>query len=143
MKQRTATCHCGQLQVHCADDPSQVVMCHCELCQRRTGTAYSLAAVFEHTKVTISGETHVYERMGEAGFALEFHFCPTCGTTVYWELPSLPTLNGQLVIAVGCFTDPEFPAPNVAVYGKRRHSWVHQPVGIPSYTGWMENGELE
>ena len=42
-----------------------------------------------------------------------------------------------------CTTDPQFPAPNVAVYGKRRHGWVHQPAGIPSYAGWRENGEVE
>ncbi len=143
MKQQTAACHCGQLQVRCEGDPTQVVMCHCELCQRRTGTTYSLAALFERPKVTIDGETHVYQRTGEAGFVIEFHFCPTCGTTVYWVIPGLPTLSGQIVVAVGCLTDLRFPAPNVAVYGRRRHGWVHQPAGIPSYAGWMENGEVE
>ena len=143
MKQQTAACHCGQLQVRCEGDPTQVVMCHCELCQRRTGTTYSLAALFERPKVTIGGETNVYQRTGEAGFVIEFHFCPTCGTTVYWVIPGLPTLSGQIVVAVGCLTDLRFPAPNVAVYGRRRHGWVHQPAGIPSYAGWMENGEVE
>ena len=143
MKQRTAACHCGQLQVDCEGDPSQVVMCHCELCQRRTGTTYSLAALFARTHVIVSGESHVYQRTGEGGFSIEFHFCSTCGTTLYWTIPSLPALNGIVVVAVGCFTDPQFPAPILAVYGKRRHSWVTQPVGIPSYKGWMENGELE
>ena len=136
---RTATCHCGQLQVTCQDEPTQIFMCHCELCQRRTGTTYNLAAWFGRAHVTVTGDEHLYRRTGDTGTEFRFHFCPTCGTNLYWESGSIPDAVG---VAVGCFMDPQFPGPTISLYGKRRHAWVPQLAGIPSYSAGMDS-ELE
>jgi hypothetical protein len=37
-----------------------------------------------------------------------YHFCPECGSTVYWEFALAPESLG---VAVGAFTDPAFPPP--------------------------------
>ncbi len=128
---RKASCHCGQLQVVCEGDPTQVIMCHCELCQRRTGTSYNLGAWFNRSDVTVEGEERTYRRTGDEGLELIFHFCPRCGTNIYWELPA--ALADMFGVAVGCFADPDFPGPTVSLYGKRRHAWLTQPGDIPSH----------
>ena len=38
----------------------------------------------------------------------------------------LPYMIG---VAVGCFADPDFPAPQVSLYEQRRHRWVEVPAG--------------
>ena len=61
---------------------------------------------------------------GDEGDHVAFFFCPTCGATVYWEIPDLP---GFVVVAVGAFADPAFKAPTFSVYEDRKHAWVVVP----------------
>ena len=134
---RTASCHCGALSLVCKGDPALIAMCHCELCQRRTGSSYNLGAWFDKAAVTKHGSESIYTRIGEdkeKEIHYNFHFCSTCGTSVYWEAPDggLPDMLG---VAVGCFADPGFPAPTVSLYGKRRHLWLNQPGGMPCFSG--------
>jgi hypothetical protein len=106
-------------------------MCHCGLCQRRTGSAFHLAAWFANENVaTIEGAEQTYYREGEAKIGMTFHFCPTCGSNVYWESK---TAEGLIGVAVGCFADPDFPAPEFSIYGDCRHGWVAPPGGIPMF----------
>lgn len=64
---RKASCHCGQLQVVCEGDPTQVIMCHCELCQRRTGTSYNLGAWFNRSDVTVEGRKGLIDELATKG----------------------------------------------------------------------------
>jgi hypothetical protein len=50
-----------------------------------------------------------------------FHFCPDCGSTVFWKPQRVPELTA---VAAGAFTDPNFPKPANAVHLETRHSWV-------------------
>jgi hypothetical protein len=36
-------------------------------------------------------------------------------------------------VAVGTFADPNFPSPQVSVYGCRRHSWVQLPPSTTTF----------
>ena len=134
---RTALCHCGQLRMVCDGDPTQVLMCHCEFCQRRTGTSYNLGAWFPSARTAAQGREKTYVRTGDQGSEVTFHFCPDCGTNIYWEAPGFfPDMFG---VAVGCFVDPNFPAPTLSFYGKRRHAWLTVPPGTPSLDGGAES----
>jgi len=117
--------------VDVAGAPEHTFMCHCEFCQRRTGSSYHLDAWYRSANVTIDGKSTVYRRTGDRGDELVFHFCPTCGSNVFFYLPqALPHLTG---IAVGCFADADFPAPQISIYEKRRHRWLPMPEGIPGH----------
>jgi len=122
---RTATCSCGQLAITVDGEPRIVVLCNCEQCQRRTGSTYGIGAYFPHAAVaSIDGPEKIYERTSDGGRAVEGHFCSNCGTTVYWQLAIFPDQYG---IAVGCFADPAFPQPNLAVWSATKHGWVEFP----------------
>lgn len=53
----TGTCGCGQLTFHLASAPVFVHCCHCKECQKQTGAAYVLNAIFEADRVEREGET--------------------------------------------------------------------------------------
>jgi hypothetical protein len=127
MPRRLATCVCGQLTVSCSGDPAQVSLCHCLACQRRTGSTYGIAAFFPHENVMVAGEAKAYTRSSDSGYLVTFHFCPHCGSTVYWRPDRKP---GMVAVAVGAFADPAFPAPSQGVYAEHRHRWV--PDGLAS-----------
>ena len=118
MIQRTAACACGRVQVVCRGEPSKVSLCHCLACQRRT---VSIAAFFPRECVETSGETRIFRRPSDSGFDVSFHFCPVCGSTVWWEARRKPEAIG---LAVGAFADPDFPGPSQAVYRGDRHRWI-------------------
>ena len=69
----------------------------------------------------IEGRATDFTRIADSGNEITFHFCPACGTTVYWELARMPDI---LAVAIGAFADPGFPAPGVSVYERRQHAWV-------------------
>lgn len=130
MIKRTAECHCGALQITCNGDPTMVVACHCGLCQRRTGSSYGLGAWYEKESLKIEGRDKVFQRSGEQGMNLSYHFCPECGSTVYWEEATMTNLVG---VAAGCFDDPQFPAPSISTYTDRQHHWLTLPDEIDSH----------
>jgi hypothetical protein len=118
---RTATCACGQLRVTCASDPLKISLCHCLDCQRRTGSTYGVGAFFSRKDIEASGAFRTYSRNSDTGFTVNFHFCPDCGSTVFWEPERRPDV---IAVAVGSFADPNFPAPSQSVFNERRHAWV-------------------
>jgi hypothetical protein len=103
-------------------------MCHCLECQRRTGAVISNQARFHREQVTFAGKATAWMRTAESGNALTFHFCPTCGSTVYWEGEGFP---GYVAVAIGSFADPNFPAPTVGVWEESRHPWLSLPPDTP------------
>lgn len=127
MSNRFASCSCGQLTAQVAGEPVRVSICHCLACQRRTGSTFGQQAKFRRDQVSVSGVSSEYVRVGDEGPGAKFHFCPTCGSTVYYNS------QGQeeyLAIPVGAFADPSFPTPTFSVYEERMHSWVGLPEGI-------------
>ena len=111
---RRAACSCGQLHLTIEGEPSRISMCHCLECQRRTGAVISNQARFRREQVTFAGKAAAWMRTAESGNALTFHFCPTCGSTVYWEGEGFP---GYVAVAIGSFADPNFPAPTTPPLG--------------------------
>ena len=125
MGKRTATCSCGQLRVTVAQDPVRVSICHCLACQQRTGSVFGVQARWPADQVTTEGETRVWRRIGdEEGGAMDFRFCPVCGSTVWFSQADEPQF---IAVAIGAFADPTFPAPVRAIYEERRHPWVGLP----------------
>ena len=121
---REATCSCGQLRVVCEGEPHRISICHCLACQKRTGSVFGVQARFREDEVTIEGRSAEWVRVGDDGYTIRFHFCPTCGSTVFYRADFMP---GAVAVAVGAVADPTFPAPRVAVYEERRHPWVEMP----------------
>jgi len=126
---REAACGCGQLRVQCGGEPHRRSMCHCLACQRRTGSAFGVQVWYRAEQISgISGEARQYSRLGDSGKPIVFHFCPTCGSTVYWKAEVRP---GSVAIAVGAFADPQWPAPDISVYEGFRHRWVQVDPALP------------
>jgi len=108
-------------------EPIRVSVCHCLDCQRRTGSTFGAQARFSADSVEISGQTTEFVRVADSGNHVRFHFCPTCGSTVYYFLDADP---GIVAIPIGAFADPSFPPPKFSVYESRAHAWTVLPADI-------------
>ena len=121
---RTSSCSCGEVTLTTDSEPTRVSICHCFECQKRTGSVLGVQARFFRNQVVTEGRTTQYVRVVGDSEKITFHFCPQCGSTLYWFMESLPELIGT---GVGNFTDPGFPNPTVAVFENRKHSWIEIP----------------
>lgn len=121
MTTRTATCQCGALRAECVGEPVRVSVCHCFDCQKRSGAPFAAQARFPEEAIKMSGDYRQWSRTGDAGATGTFHFCPTCGSTVWYTFDAQ---QGVIAIPVGAFADPSFPPPQYSVYEDRQLPWV-------------------
>jgi hypothetical protein len=124
MTTRHAACSCGQLTVTVTGEPVRISMCHCLACQRRTGSLFGAQARWPRDRVTIEGRSTAWTRTADSGMPIESHFCPVCGSTVWYRQPHIPEI---IAVTTGSFADPDFPMPRFSVWRHRRHPWLALP----------------
>lgn len=129
MAEHRAACQCGALTVEASAEPDFVVLCNCKACQMRTGAPFGVGAYFQRDALRVAGENRTWGRVAESGRRLENHFCPTCGTNLFWSLEMRPD---HLGVALGCFEGP-LPAPSRAIWAEEAHDWVVLPDGMPVF----------
>jgi hypothetical protein len=134
--QRTASCLCGQLTLRCSEEPIRVAACHCLSCQKADGSTYNVAAFFRLEDIEIIGVDIAYSRSSDSGYEVSLRFCPTCGSTVWYQSARKPE---WIAVPVGGFGDPSFPPPAHQVYEEYRHPWVAAPPD-PTLNGWKWPG---
>ncbi len=86
-----------------------------------TGAPFSANAFYAIDCVEVSGPSTEFVRTAESGRMVHMHFCPTCGSTVFWKAEAAPFWIG---VAVGAFADPAFAPPSLSVFEQSKHGWV-------------------
>ena len=152
IKTRVASCNCGQLKVTCTGpDPDRVVMCNCYLCQKQTGSPFSLQARFPNEQVKIEGKSTAWQFPNDGAEPTKYrtcagsdgitnsaadvvtsHFCPECGSTVYYYRKSDPARTG---VKVSAFADPTFPPPMGSGFEEYAHPWAMKVADLPMPLG--------
>ena len=127
MTTRTASCRCGALTATCSGEPVRVSVCHCLDCQKRSGSAFAVQARWPEEQVTTEGRSNSFSQVGDSGNSATFHFCPECGSDVYYTNEGV--LEGLVAIPLGAFDDPYFLEPKFSVWEERKHQWV-EIVGV-------------
>ncbi|HTF20903.1 MAG TPA: GFA family protein [Chryseolinea sp.] len=136
---RKASCMCGKLTVtFTGADPERRSLCHCNSCKLRTGSVFSVQARVPRTQASINGPSTAYKFPSATGMPVNYrscdsggvtyHFCPECGSTVYWDITAAPDVIG---VAVGALTDTTFPAPNIAGFEAYKHPWAMNISDVP------------
>ena len=78
----------------------------------------------------LEGERKIFARGADSGNQIRFHFCPHCGSNLYWEGDRNPAVCG---VAVGAFPVDAFPPPSDSIWEESMHPWLGLPPGIPHY----------
>ena len=91
-----------------------------------------MQAGFKAGQVRVVGRFSDYARISDEADRKEhvFHFCPDCGSQVFYTEPDEPD---RVVVSVGSFADPSFPPPTRSGYDSRRHDWVGLPDSIQRF----------
>ena len=119
-----ARCACGALTVTIPCYSETVVVCHCDACKRRTGSAFGVGMYVDAATTTIDGAYAGYDRITASGATFRTSFCPGCGSALFWTTERHPDAIG---IAYGSFCDPALPPPIRSVWEEKAQVWATIP----------------
>lgn len=127
---RIAACCCGKATIELKGDPVLNIVCHCENCKSRTGSAFGMSCYFADEQIVEKrGDMSIYE-IDNADTEQKRYFCSVCGTTLYWKLirfPLLPDSSKLTGVAGGCFSNQPLPSPTFSVQDESKFAWVELP----------------
>ena len=109
-------CLCGLVRYEF--DETQVgfgLHCHCEDCQRVTGSGKATVVLFPLDAVSIEGKYKTYASMGSEGSHVNRGFCPNCGSQMFTFVDEIPEMvfikaggmedTSWLSVETTCWTD--------------------------------------
>jgi hypothetical protein len=122
MTTRTASCRCGQLRATVTGEPVRLSVCHCLNCKKRSGSSFAVQARWPAEQTQVDGQSKTFTKAGDSGNPATFHFCPECGSDVYYVIDG--KFEGLIAIPLGAFDDPYFGSPEYSVWEGRKHPWL-------------------
>lgn len=115
-------CLCGQVRYAILGPPLHVSICHCRHCQKNTGSAFSVNAVFLEQSARVTGRLATFEDEGDSGHPVRRLFCPDCGTPIR---SMARQTTGLFVLKAGTLDEPGRVTPTDAIYcGSRVDGWT-------------------
>lgn len=100
MTSHSGGCSCGSVRF-AINDLLYVLVCHCDACKKRTGSAFGVSVVVDNADIlNLQGETKTFTRKAESGRSVDYEFCPNCGTTIRWGIKAAPN---RKIFAGGAF----------------------------------------
>ena len=117
-------CQCGQVRFEVRGDPVKVYTCHCTICQKQSGSAFGMAAVYEqHFFKITKGKLSNFVRDG-TGKSVKNYFCPNCGARIYHQWFTSDGISPVVNIKPGTLDDSSWLNPGCHVWTQHAQSWI-------------------
>jgi hypothetical protein len=125
-------CHCGAISFEAEADPAGVVICHCNDCQRLSGSPYRAMLGVPAAAFSISGSPAIYIKVAESGRARAQAFCQQCGSAIYSVDVDQPT---TFAVRLGVINQRrDMGAPARQIWCESALSWSEDLTGTPRIT---------
>ncbi|HEY0185318.1 MAG TPA: GFA family protein [Rhodopila sp.] len=121
MPEITGSCRCGKVTYASTAEPVFAGICHCETCQKSTGSAFATVVAVPAASLTVSGPVTRFDAVGDSGSATHREFCPVCGSTVTQSADVMP---GLTMVTVGTLDDPDWVQPAVQIFCDSAMPWA-------------------
>lgn len=123
-------CRCGAVRYAIArDDLPRVYACHCHICQRWSGSAFSLQALVEESTLTLTGPV-VIQDFTTGDRTSTQRFCGTCHSRIYNTNTRRP---GIAVVRAGTLDRSEELDCRAHIFTDYKQAWVDLPDDIPQW----------
>jgi hypothetical protein len=108
-------CTCRQVRYRLIGTPLIVHACHCRWCQRETGTAHALNALYEADRVVhTAAEPEIVVTPSASGKGQKIARCPTCRIAVWSNYPQAgPAVR---FVRVGTMDNPDLCPPDIHIF---------------------------
>ncbi len=129
-------CLCGAIRFRTVGAPVKITVCHCPLCQRASGSAFTVELIFLRGAVDFAGasySTYTY-RSPDHGRLLHYAFCSTCGTRLGVTLERFP---GFQIIYAGTYDDASWVKPDSHIFTRSATAWAPLPNDVDCFSAHM------
>ena len=118
-------CACGFVRYQVLSKPLITHCCHCRYCQRQTGSAFALNALFDASQVEIVvGTVEELITPSPSGRGQKIVRCPQCKVAV-WSNYFMGGIKDLIrFIRVGTLDNPDQFPPDVHIYTISKQPWV-------------------
>ena len=126
----TGGCNCGAVRYQVTRSFLTVYICHCHLCQKRTGSAFSMSIVIPADGLQIvAGELLRTERLLPSGAKNVSWLCPACYSRIYTQRGDTQTIS----LRAGTLDDTSKIRPVAQFWTSSAQSWALIKNDVLSY----------
>lgn len=130
-------CSCGSVRYRLLGKPLIVHCCHCTWCQRESGSAFVINALFSSDCVVhLNSEPVIITTPSESGSGQPIARCPQCYVPVWSNYRG----GGQALrfVRVGTLDQPHAFSPDVHIYTRSKVPWVDLPQNATAYEAFYD-----
>lgn len=130
----TGSCLCGKVRFRMANRFQRFHQCHCQQCQKATGTAFAANLFTDNNNIQwLEGES-LLQRYDVPGRSITSCFCRLCGSPMPY-----PSLTGSaLVVPAGSLEGIPHLQPSANIFCQEQASWYAAGVQAPQLPGFTE-----
>ncbi len=119
MNKRNGSCNCGATTYELTGDVKNIVNCHCDLCRKMNGGAFSTYAVVSEKSLNVQSDSLSSHSVSENALK---NFCANCGTPMF---NSNKKYDGLRMVYLGSLDDTSDLVPAVNIYCESRLNWLN------------------
>jgi hypothetical protein len=121
-------CTCRQVRYRLNGTPLIVHACHCRWCQRETGTAFALNALYEADRIThLAAEPEIVVTPSQSGKGQRIARCPSCRVAIWSNYAGAgPAVR---FVRVGTIDEPDRLPPDIHIFTSSKQPWFALPPG--------------
>lgn len=123
MQKISGKCLCGSIEYSGDAEPVFCIVCHCDDCQRQTGTSFSMTVGVPKSSIKIENEDKLKEFLGESasGNKVRRKFCPDCGSPILSMISMAPDMY---MIKAGTMDDKSWLKPTHQFWCSEKQPWL-------------------
>lgn len=121
-------------------EPLVVHCCHCTWCQRETGSAFVINAMWETPRVElVAGSPIVVDTPSLSGKGQKISRCPDCHVALWSNYPG----GGDKVrfVRAGTLADPTATPPEIHIFTSTKQPWVVIPPTMKQFAEYYDSAK--
>ena len=131
----TGGCHCGAIRYQAEGEALTHALCHCTDCRRHAGAPMVGWTMYPRAALTVTKGTPRIYASSEHG---RRHFCPDCGTGLFYENAEM--LPGRIDIQSATTDEPDQLAPRAHIQVAERIVWMARAHELPEFERFPPQG---
>ena len=125
----TGSCLCGKITFEILQEIKEIIFCHCPMCRKAQGTAFSANTPIEKDKFKlISGKEYLHNYLSSPD---KFRcFCKNCGSPIYSYFISKLNI---LRLRIGCLDTVPEGKPSKHICADKKATWYEINDNLPQF----------
>lgn len=120
----TGGCQCGAVRYALDQQPENVHVCHCRMCQKAVGGPFAVICPVQKTAFRVTRGSISYFHSSDVA---RRGFCSACGTPLRFEYPEADDLG----VLVGTLDEPDRAPPENQYGNESRVAWYAGLIQVP------------